>query len=87
MKRLRNQAGQMTVEAILIMIILLSVSLAVSRYMRSEKLVAKIVEGPWLPIRGMIENGVWAKGNAAKAGHPSQPQRHSSNSGDEPPTT
>ena len=85
MKRIaRNERGQLTIEAILLMTIFVSISIYVSRYARAEQLVAKVVEGPWLPIRGMIENGVWATGEKAKAQHPSMKIRHSSNKGDVP---
>ena len=83
MKRVtQNERGQLTIEAILLMSILVSISIYVSRYARAEQLVAKVVEGPWLPIRGMIENGVWETGAKAKGHHPSMRIRHSSNQGD-----
>lgn len=83
MKRMTsNERGQLTIEAILLMCIFVSISIYVSRYARAEQLVAKVVEGPWLPIRGMIENGVWATGEKAKGQHPSMKRRHSSNQGD-----
>lgn len=81
-KRMRSQSGQLTIEAILIMTILTSISIYFSRYVKSNELLASVVEGPWKPIQGMIENGVWQSGDKAKAQHPSQKQRHSSNIGE-----
>ena len=89
MKRIavaRNERGQLTIEAILIMCIFTSIALYVSRYAKSEQLVAKVVEGPWLPIRGMIENGVWEAGAKGMHDHPSMKHRHSSNFGEPNPT-
>ncbi len=80
----QNERGQLTIEAILLMCVFVSISIYVSRYARAEQLVAKVVEGPWLPIRGMIENGVWETGAKAKSHHPSMKIRHSSNKGDVP---
>ncbi len=82
MKRLRSQGGQLTIEAILIMTVLTSLSIFASRYIKSNELLASVVEGPWRPLQGMIENGVWMSGDKAKAKHPSQKERHSSNEGE-----
>jgi hypothetical protein len=82
-----NQRGQMTVEAILIMTILLSVALSFSKFAQSNNLVGQVVEGPWKPIQGMIEIGVWESGEKAKSHHPSQKSRHSSNQGEVIPAT
>jgi hypothetical protein len=46
-KRLRSQSGQLTIEAILIMTILTSLSIYTSRFIKSNGLVADLVEGPW----------------------------------------
>ena len=81
-KVLRNQSGQLTIEAILIMTVLTAISISFSRFAKSGNLVANVVEGPWKPIQGMIENGVWESGDKAKSHHPSNRGRHSSNRGD-----
>lgn len=83
MKRARSQSGQMTIEAILIMTILTAVSISLSRYFQNQGLLADVVEGPWKPIQGMIEDGVWASGDKAKSQHPSHFSRHSSNAGED----
>ncbi len=82
---LGNQRGQLTIEAILIACIFSAIALSVTRFAKAEQLVSKVVEGPWLPLRGMIENGVWASGDKAKAQHPSMKTRHSSNEGEPVP--
>lgn len=78
---MKNQRGQFTMEMILITIVLTSIAILTSRYAQSNALVADIVEGPWRPIQGMIEDGVWQSGDKAKSNHPSMKSRHSSNAG------
>ncbi len=82
-----NQKGQLTIEAILIMVVLTSIALTFSRFVKSNNLIASVVEGPWKPIQGMIENGVWETGDKAKSHHPSNRSRHSSNRGETIPST
>lgn len=85
-RALRNQRGQLTIEAVLLLTVFTSIAVMVSKYARSEQLVSKVVEGPWKPIQGMIENGVWETGDKAKGHHPASINRHSSNRGEDVPT-
>jgi hypothetical protein len=80
-----NHRGQFTIEAILLMAAMTSIALFIGNQMRETKMVQKIVEGPWQPIRGMIESGVWVEPKAAKTMHPSHKARHATASGDNPP--
>lgn len=73
-----SQTGQMTIEAILMAIILTSVAMALSRTARESGFVASLVEGPWKPIQGMIEDGVWVRAGASKAYNPHLKDRHGS---------
>jgi hypothetical protein len=83
---IRNEQGQMTVEMILIATILVSVALAFSQQARSSGFLASMVEGPWKPLQGMIEDGVWMKaGDLSKGYHPNQVGRHGSDDGDPTP--
>lgn len=82
-----NERGQLTIEAILIMTVLLTITISFSKYARDNGLVANLVEGPWLPIQGMIEDGVWQSPKKGKFNHPSQKKRHSSNQGETIPAT
>jgi hypothetical protein len=86
-KTFGNQKGQLTIEAILIMTVLTSIAISFSRFAKSNNLVASVVEGPWRPIQGMIEDGVWETGDKAKSHHPSNRSRHSSNQGEVIPST
>lgn len=87
LKKLSRQSGQLTIEAILIMTVLTAISLSFARFAKSNGLVASVVEGPWKPIQGMIENGVWETGDKAKSHHPSNKSRHSSNQGEVIPSS
>lgn len=84
-KRLNNERGQMTIEMILIATVLLSITITFTNFMKSNSLVADLVEGPWQPIQGMIEDGVWQSPKKAKQQHPSLRARHSSNVGNTVP--
>ena len=79
---MRNERGQMTMETILIMTVLSTVALMVVKTAKSQEWGANLVEGPWLPVRGMIENGVW-NGNlkVAKNFHPALKKRHATAEG------
>lgn len=83
MKRLRNSAGQMTIEAVLIMAVCTSIALFVIKTARNGRWAASLVEGPWQPIRGMIEDGVWENAGKSKLNHPANFKRHHSNLGSE----
>ena len=80
----RSQAGQMSIEMMLIAIIMTAVAMGVSKYMRSNDIAATLVEGPWKPLQGMIEDGVWMKaGSTAHAVNPGiRAKRHSTADGD-----
>ena len=77
MKRLRSQSGQATLEYILLAIILLGVTLSISRFFKANQIFAAYVEGPWPKVKGMIENGVWQVPERAVLQHPSQAGRRS----------
>ena len=68
-------------EAILLMAIFSSIALVVMKTARTKGWAASAIEGPWLIVRGMIEDGVWQDAKAAKANHPGQFKRHHSHQG------
>jgi hypothetical protein len=74
--------GQFTIEAVLILSVLVSISLAVSRASINQGWMKNLVEGPWLTVQGMIEDGVWIKAGASKAHHPHIKSRHGTYEGD-----
>ena len=76
------QTGQATMEAVLLTAVVIIFATGISSYARTEGLLAKIVEGPWSPMRGMIENGVWVRHTDAKTLHPNHRARHQSRVGE-----
>lgn len=73
-----NQAGQATIEAVLIMTIFLAVGLSISQAFTSNNIFASIIEGPWDFVDGMIRDGVWMKSNVSRTYNPNARQRHAS---------
>jgi hypothetical protein len=70
MKRI-SQSGQMTIEMILIMITLMSLTLLLMRTAREAGWAKAWVQGPWTQVQGMIEDGVWRQaGDASKQQNP-----------------
>lgn len=54
-----NQKGQLSFEAVLIVVLLLIISTFATRYIRDNKLMARLLSGPWSHIAGMMETGNW----------------------------
>lgn len=82
LEKLRSQSGQATMEAVLVMVVATMVTMKIGSYFRDNGLLASVVEGPWSPIRGMIEDGVWKKHTISKEMHPNHKRRHQSTQGD-----
>lgn len=78
----REQKGQASMEAVLIMVVLVVLFAKISSVAKDQGFLAKIVEGPWSMVRGMIEDGVWEKQASSKALNPNHKKRHQSTKGD-----
>lgn len=78
-----RRSGQITVEAVLVLAILMSAVFAVSNTIKSGQYLSKLVERPWSHMAGMIENGIWMPAAAGKSKHPNHITRHGSPQGDE----
>ena len=70
-------------ETVIILVVLVSVGLGVRTFLRDQNIFQSMVQGPWSPLRGMIENGVWRRHTVAPQFHPSQFTRYQSVQGDE----
>jgi hypothetical protein len=68
--RLRNQKGQMTIEAVLLLVIFVAMFKMVQQSIKDKNFLSNMVSGPWTYVQGMIQNGVWAPGDAGAATHP-----------------
>ena len=72
----KNQRGQATVEAILIIVILLAVSISISNAFSQNNFFASLIEGPWDYVDGMIRDGVWKKSSVSHTLNPNARVRH-----------
>ena len=79
---MKNQKGQMTIEAVLILTLMVSLIFAITKGIKGQKYFTKLVEKPWSYVAGMIENAYWAPVNAGKGKHPNYHSRHGSPIGD-----
>jgi hypothetical protein len=82
MKIKLNQAGQVTVEYVLIAVVLLSVFLAVKNFIVSSNMLANYIQKPWDMVAGMMETGVWGNPAQVRSLHPGSLDRHNSFLGD-----
>jgi hypothetical protein len=70
MKRLRSNQGQMTIEAVLILVIGVAFAKVAMDSIKNQELLSQMVSGPWSYVQGMVQNGVWAPANQGSAAHP-----------------
>lgn len=75
-RRLISQRGQAVTEAILIVIVLASVSLMASQYFKNNEVLKKLIKGPFTALSGLLQNGVWASPQQGAASHPTAHGRH-----------
>ena len=71
----KNQKGQATVEAILIMTIFLAASMTISQAFSKNNYFASMIEGPWDFVDGMIRDGVWMKSSQSAVNNPNGRKR------------
>ena len=67
---MKNNRGQMVVEMLLIMIILVAVMQAVRIALRESEAFQTLVQAPWKPLSGMIQAGAWLPPKEAMVHHP-----------------
>ncbi len=79
---MKGEAGQMTLEAILIIAVLLGGAMSVAKMAKSQHWMETLVSGPWKPVKAMIEDGTW-NANNSKAYNPAMMSRHGTYRGDE----
>lgn len=58
--QLRNQSGQMIIEYILLMVVLIGVGTALVDFLKDQGFATKFTQDPWAKLNGMIQCGVWA---------------------------
>ena len=82
--RIKSQKGQATVEMVLLLAVMVTMSYLVLKGFKEGKLVYNFISGPWKTIGGMIESGNWAKRQDAMENHPNYFRRMYSQRGDNP---
>ena len=78
MKHLKSSKGQITIEAVLIMTVMVSVFFAVQKNFKAKDYLATLINGPWGYVQGMVENGVWAPSDEGRTKHPNNYARRAS---------
>ena len=68
---LQKNRGQITLEAVLILVVLIGVAnLARSYLVEKHDFFSAIIATPWKQIGGMVESGVWGRKNQVRSKHP-----------------
>jgi hypothetical protein len=76
---LSKQKGQVIIEAVLLIVIMLGLWVSLSKTFIEGKYMKKLMqEGPWPRLSGMIEAGVWESSSRAKRLHPNNLDRGAS---------
>ncbi len=80
---MKNQAGQMTVEMVVLAAIMVMFVNFISKKFDELSLLEGMTLNPWTTyISGMIENGVWGRPDQTIKDHPHGFKRHSSVQGE-----
>ena len=82
--KLKEQSGQMIVESVLIMTMLVGFAYFISGYISKNNVIARLVSSPWTNLSGVIQNGTWAAPNASMKLHPNNTENKISLRGDTP---
>lgn len=69
-----NQSGQLIVEAVLLLALVMSTSLLVTRFLQESQFAQTLIAKPWTTLSGMVECGVWSGCGAGK--HPNSRNRY-----------
>ena len=80
---IHNQRGQLVIEAVFLMIVFLGIVALAAATLKKSEYIAHIVQGPWVNLSGMFQNGMWASPAAGQPFHPSTHPRHITVKGDQ----
>ena len=78
----RNNKGQVTIEAVLIMIVIVIATTMVSNFFKSNEVFKALVYSPWQSMSGMLQNGTWGAPDQTNSAHPNQGAQNRSTEGD-----
>lgn len=65
-----RQAGQLILEAVLLMVIFLGVIMAIQKEFSDKNLIGALASGPWSSISHMMSTGSWDKSKSEGEIHP-----------------
>jgi len=65
-----SQSGQLIIEAILIMVLVLGITILLQNQFRDRNIIGSLVAGPWGAVAGMMSNGVWKSERDGRVIHP-----------------
>lgn len=71
-----NQKGQLIVEAVLIIVMLMGITFTVASYFRNNEVIRQLISGPWANLSGMLQNGIWSPAPKGAIAHPNGDARH-----------
>ncbi|WP_413583124.1 hypothetical protein [Bdellovibrio sp. HCB288] len=70
-----NNKGQLVIEAVLLMVVMVGIFVASMNALRGSNFLANMISGPWDRVAGMMESGVWKPAKDARQMHPNQRSR------------
>lgn len=80
-----SQRGQVTVEAVLIIVVMMALFTLVQRSLFKDKeYLSNFIEQPWLVVSGLIENGAPGDPEKGRIKHPGHFSRHIAMFGENP---
>jgi hypothetical protein len=79
-----NQRGQLVIESVLILSLLVALGAVVAVGFKNNDLFSNMVSAPWKSLSGLLQNGVWSPPERSMAQHPANHGRHISIRGDTP---
>lgn len=83
-KTLTKSSGQMVIEMILVMTVLVAIVGALRSTLQSSEAFKTLVQGPWRVLSGMMVAGNWNSPSVAVSRHPALGQNHASLHGTTP---
>lgn len=78
MNLLHSQKGQMTLEAVLLLVIGVTFVTIASASLKKQNVLATLVSEPWGYMQGMIQNGIWSTADGGINDHPNSFGRRAS---------
>lgn len=70
LRHLKNRSGQLAVEMVLLLALVVGMFVAVAGVFREQEIFARTIHSPWSHLAGMIQNGVWMPMEESHAFHP-----------------